>query len=157
MHERLVDHVAVARQLGPAENRLHTAAELPHREGLGDVVVRAQLETEDLVQLLGLRREHDDRDRALRPEPSADVVPVDLRQHHVEHDQVELTLAEAVERLLARAGGDHVVPVLAQGIREERLDRPFIVDQKDPRRFTRHLPGLNNQKCRLERSLGRRR
>jgi hypothetical protein len=143
--------------LAKSTDRLHAAAELPHREGLGDVVVRAQLEPEHLVELLGLGREHDDRDRALRAQLPAHVEAVHLREHHVEHDEVELTLLEALQRLPPGGRGNHFVPLLAERIGEERLDGLLVVDQKDPRRFTRHLPGLNNRKCRLERSLGRER
>ena len=44
----------LARDRGAPQRGLHAAAELAHREGLGDVVVGAELEADDLVDLLGL-------------------------------------------------------------------------------------------------------
>src|SRR5205085_8224151 len=70
--ERFLAAVAVRAQVGTAQHRLHAAAELAHRERLGDVVVCAELEAEHLVELLGLGREHDDWDRGARAELAAD-------------------------------------------------------------------------------------
>src|SRR5688500_7065068 len=67
--------------LGTAQRRLDAAAELAHRERLGDVVVGADLEAEDLVDLVVLGREHDDRDLAAGPQPAADLDPVELWKH----------------------------------------------------------------------------
>ena len=110
-------------QLGAAQRGLDAAAELAHGERLGDVVVGAELEPEHLVDLLRLGGEHDDRHRRARAQPAADLEPVEHRQHHVEHDQVEGLLGEAVQRLAAVVGADHLVAVLAQGIGEQRLNR----------------------------------
>ena len=123
-----------AQHLGAAQGRLDPAAELAHRERLGDVVVGPHLEAEDLVDLVVLGGEHDDRHLAAAAQPPADLDPVELRQHDVEHDQVEALLGEAVERLAAVERGDDLVAVLAQGIGEQRLDRLLVVDQQDPRR-----------------------
>ena len=71
------------------QRRLHAGAELAQRERLGDVVVGAELEAEDLVDLLGLGREHDDRHRRARAQAPAHLEPVDAGHHHVEHDEVE--------------------------------------------------------------------
>ena len=62
-----------------AQRRLHAAAELAQRERLGDVVVGAELEAEDLVDLLGLGGEHDDRHRRARAQPPADLEAVEAR------------------------------------------------------------------------------
>ena len=62
-----------------AQRRLHAAAELAQRERLGDVVVGAELEAEDLVDLLGLGREHDDRHRRARAHAPADLEAVEAR------------------------------------------------------------------------------
>ena len=113
------------------QHRLHAAAELAHRERLGDVVVRAELEAEHLVDLLGLRREHDDRHGAARADRAADVEAVHARQHHVEHDEVEVVLAQPVERLPAVERGNDVVALLAQRIGQELLDGLLVVHEQD--------------------------
>ena len=62
---------------------------------------------------------------------AADLEPVELRQHHVEHDEVERLLGEAVERLAAVDGLHDLVAVLAQRIGQQRLDRLLVVDEQD--------------------------
>ena len=123
-----------------AQRGLDAAAELAQRERLGDVVVGAELEAEDLVDLLGLGREHDDRDGAARPQAPADLEPVEPRHHHVEHDEVEGRLAEARQRLAAVDRLHDLVAVLAQRIAEQRLDRLLVVDQQDAGWAVDHLP-----------------
>src|SRR3954452_18057272 len=116
--ERRVEVVVAGAKVGAAEDRLHAAAELAHRERLGDVVVGPELEAQHLVELLRLGGEHDDRNGSPRAQRATYLEAVDLRQHHVEDDQVELAVAEALERLRARRGGHDVVPVLAERIRQ---------------------------------------
>jgi hypothetical protein len=128
-----------ARHAGAAQGGLHAGAELPQRERLGDVVVGAELEAEDLVDLLGLGREHDDRHRRARAHPPADLEAVEAREHDVEHDEVEGRLAEAGEGLAAVGGLHDLVAVLAQRKREQRLDRLLVVDEEDAGRVLEHL------------------
>jgi len=115
----------------PAQRRLHPRAELSHGERLGDVVVGAELEADDLVDLLRLGGEHDDRDRAARPQPATDLEAVHPGHHHVEHDEVEPLLAEAGERLTAVRGTHDLVAVLLQRVAQQRLDGLLVVGQQD--------------------------
>ena len=73
---------------GPTQDGAHTCHELFHAEGFGDVVV-AQGQAFDLV-LRGVAcgEEDDGYLVTLQPQPSADLVAVDVGQHHVEHDEV---------------------------------------------------------------------
>ena len=114
-----------------AQRRLDAAAELAHRERLGDVVVGAELEAEHLVDLLGLGRQHDDRHRARGAQPPAHLEAVEVGHHHVEHDEVEVALGEALERLDAVGRAHHLVAVLAQRVGEQREDRLLVVDEQD--------------------------
>src|SRR3954447_21347429 len=134
----LVDGLG-ARHPRAAQRGPDARAELPQRERLGDVVVGAELEAEDLVDLLGLRGEHDDRDGRARAQPPADLEPVELGHHHVEDDEVERALAEALERLAAVGRPDDVVAVLLQGEAEQRLDRLLVVDEEDARGAVCHV------------------
>ena len=59
--------------------------------------------------------------------------PVDLGEHQVEHDEIEDLLVEPVQRLTPVRRLDDVVAFLAQGIREQRLDRLLIVHEQDAR------------------------
>ena len=62
---------------------------------------------------------------------AADVEAVHLGQHHVEHDEVEVVLAQAVERLAAVERRHDLVALLAQGIGQQLLNRVLVVDEQD--------------------------
>src|SRR5271157_757298 len=47
----------------PSQNRLDASEEFANGEGLGDVVIGTQFETNDLIDLLAARRQHNDGDR----------------------------------------------------------------------------------------------
>ena len=84
-------HVAGQRRgggLGPPQHGLDARDQLAGAERLGQVVVGAEPEPEDLVALLALGRQHDDRDAALGAKLAADFQAVDLGQHQVEDHQV---------------------------------------------------------------------
>ena len=87
------------------------------------------------------RGQHDDRDLALRSQAAADLEAVEPRQHHVEDDEVELLLGEAVERLAAVAGRDHLVALLAQRVGEQRLHGLLVVDEQDSSRLLSRRAG----------------
>jgi hypothetical protein len=136
--DRLGDRLPGPRHPRASQRRLHAAAELAHRKGLGDVVVRAHLEPDDLVDLIALRGQHDDRHLAARAHPPADLDPVQLGEHQVEHDEVEALFAESAQRLLAVVGRNHLISVSAQRIGEQCLHCPLVVDEQDPCRFLGH-------------------
>ena len=63
----------------------------------------------------------------------ADLEPVDLRQHQVEHDEVDVLLGEAPQRLVAVSGRNDPEPVALERVRQELLDRVLVVDEEDGR------------------------
>ena len=71
----------------------HPGDQLPHGEGLGNVIIGADLKTGHLVGLLLPCGEDDDGHVvALLPEGAAHVEADHLRQHHVQQDQVGVFL-----------------------------------------------------------------
>src|SRR5205807_1456429 len=75
--------------LGAAQHGFHAGQQLADGEWLGDVVVGAQFESDDLVDFLASRGQHDDWDR--RPfsfELLADIEAAHARHHDVQDDQV---------------------------------------------------------------------
>ena len=129
----------VAQQVGAPEHRLHAAAELAHGERLGDVVVRAELEAEHLVDLLGLGGEHDDRHRCCGRGSDG------RRRSRLASGSItssttrsKLWPRAALKRLLPVHGGNNFVALLAQRVREQLLDRLLVVDQEDPGGLWRH-------------------
>ena len=115
----------------PPQQRPHAAPELADRERLRDVVVRAELEPEHLVELVVAGGEHHDRDAALRPQALAHLEPVEPRQHHVEDDEIDRLGIEARERLVAVARLDDAVSVPLERIGQELLDGLLVVDEQD--------------------------
>ena len=85
-----------------AQVGLDARQQLRHLERLGDVVVGAELEADDLVDHLAARGEHDHRrlDAALA-QLAADVEAAHARQHQVEQQQVERIARRAFEPALA--------------------------------------------------------
>ena len=123
----------VVRSAGPAEECAHAAPELADRERLRDVVVRAELEPEHRVELVVAGGQHDDRHRALCAQSLADLEPVELRQHDVEHDEVDRLLGEPPERLLSIPRRNDSKAVAFEWIGEEFLNRVLVVDEEDGR------------------------
>ena len=64
-------------------------------------------------------------------QPLADLEPVELRQHQVEHDEVDVLLGELRERLLAVPRLDDAEPVALERVREELLNGLLVVDEED--------------------------
>src|ERR1700730_8639564 len=52
---------------GPAQDRLDSRDDFPRTKRFGDVVVRAQLQSDDAVHFFRARRQHDDWDIRTRP------------------------------------------------------------------------------------------
>ena len=58
-------------------------------EGLGDIVVGADLETDNAVDVGATRRQHDDGQRRLRPQSTTDAEAILTGQLYIEHDEVD--------------------------------------------------------------------
>src|SRR6185369_13704761 len=74
---------------GPAEHGFDASKEFANREGLGNVIVGAEFEADDLVYFLATRGKHDDgNSRALGLELLADFEAAHARHHYVENYEV---------------------------------------------------------------------
>src|SRR5680860_811818 len=89
------------RSRGSTQDRLHASGELTRRERLGDVVVRAELQTHHAVVFVASGGEHDHRHRRVLPQAPADLETVDPGQHEVEDHEVRPLSGRVVERGLA--------------------------------------------------------
>src|SRR5882672_1119007 len=98
---------AVRRRLRPAQDRAQARDQLARRAGLRHVVVGAELEPDDAVDVVAARGEHDHRHAARLADQAQRLDAVDLRHHHVEHhDLVAAREREARRRLAVVHGGD---------------------------------------------------
>ena len=110
-----------------ALQRVQARDDLGEGEGLGQVVVGAEVEALDARADVGRGREHEDPRRALGGDQlAADLVAVDLGQVAVEHDRVVVDDGGALERLIAVEGDVDGESVAAQAARE-CLGEPGLV------------------------------
>jgi hypothetical protein len=119
-----------------AEDGLDAQQQLAHAEWLGDVVVGAELEADDAVDLVAARADHDHGDAAgalAHPQVAADLGAGHVGQHPVEEDEVRRTaLAEEAHRgraVLARPerGVTLALEAVAQGLDQVLL----VIDEED--------------------------
>jgi hypothetical protein len=105
------------------------ARQLPDREGLGDVVVRPQLQAHHLVDLLAARGQHHDRlVEALAPQRLADLEPRELGQHDVEDHEVGLGGARALQAGDAVGGGQDLVALELEVVLEAQDHVGLVFD-----------------------------
>jgi hypothetical protein len=131
-----VDHVRSYRssgQLRAAQRGAHAAPKLADGEGLRNVVVRSELEAYDLVELVVAGGQHDDRHGAPRTQPATDLEAVELGQHDVEDDEVDVVLIETGKRLLAVTGLHDPEPLALERKGEQLLHRFLVVDEQNGR------------------------
>src|SRR5215218_9766799 len=89
----------------PAREGPYPGEKLGEGEGLGKVVVSPGVQALDAVFDLGAGREHQDGNANLgRPEPLDYLDPVEVRQHPVDHQQVEI-LGQGPGESRAAVGG----------------------------------------------------
>ena len=122
--------------LGAAEHRLDAGHQLAGVEGLGHIVIGAQLQADDLVHVVGAGGEDDDGDVARLAQLAADLEAVHLRHHDVEDDQVGLVGLDLLQRLTAVIGGLDLESFLGEVEAGELDDIPLVVDDQD---FGGHL------------------
>jgi hypothetical protein len=142
----LVALVDAAIRRRPPEHALDARDELTRIERLRQVVVRADLEPDDLVDVLVARREHQDRDVGALADAAADLDPVHVRQVQVEHDQGRHLGGDRVERPRAGADRADAVAGVLEVERDERGDRLLVLDDEHGLRLTAHgttLAGLS--------------
>ena len=130
---RRLDHgLLVGRRVGAAQGGPQPGQQLVHAEGLGQVVVGAEVEGGDLVGLGLPHRQHDDGHGRPAPEAADHVEPVDAGQAEVEQDDVGVAGGRQVEGLLP-AG--RLVDVVAAGLQvhgEGPPDLGLVVDDQHP-------------------------
>src|SRR5213083_812374 len=115
------------------EARANPRAELWAREGLGQIVGRAGVEASARAALVGLRREHEDREgdrRRIGAEGSQHVQAVELGHDEIEDHEVWRLPAHHLEGLASVRGfGEDVAVVLKRPRREATHDRVVVHDQ----------------------------
>ena len=120
-------------QLAPPQQRVDPTDQLDRRERLRHVVVGAHPEPFEQVALGIASRQHDDRHRALSADPAARVGTRELRQHHVENDQVDRLRQRHRDSLGAVDRHIHLEALALEGVLQPPHQRRLIVDDQNPR------------------------
>ncbi len=140
-------HQHRARGLIAAQHCADAGEELARAEGLGDVVVGAELESHHPVGFVLLAGDDDDRGRALLPELARQLHAVLSRKTQVEHDQVDGVLGQRLRHLRpGRHRGDaQVIPT--QIIGNELAHRRIVVDGENVRARRQARFGRRGNDC----------
>ena len=131
--ENAVDADGVAltrhRPVAAPEHRPQPGQEHPGAEGLGDIVVRAQLQPRDNVRFLPLGRDHDHREM-LGPvvllEMAADLQAVHAREHEVQEDEVGEQDLGGAQGLLPGGHPGHPEALLGKVVAQQLQDVLFV-------------------------------
>ena len=111
----------------PAQQRLYPRDQLFHEEGLGDVVIGAQVEAFEALVEFGAGGEHDDRDGVVPlAQLAQDAQAVPPRQHDVEHDHIVALAGRQLVGADAVGGEVHGVALFLEGLADEAGDLLFI-------------------------------
>ena len=125
--------LAAGRRLRAPQDGAHPRQQLARVERLGQVVVGAELEPDDLVDVVALGGEHDDRRVGAlgqRADAAADLEPVDAGEHDVEQHHVEVALLQRGQPALPVAGDGDVDLVLTEILGHERSELGVVVDEE---------------------------
>ncbi len=122
----------VLRGIGTAaQQRLDARQQLGEGERLGEVVVAAGLEPLDAVIDAAQRRQHQHRGAdALGAQLLDDRQPVELRQHAVGDDEIEVALGGAEQAIAAVGGVIDGIAALAQPLDQEARRLGVILDEQ---------------------------
>ena len=117
-----------------AQNGADARLQLARVEGLGEIVVGPNFESDDAVDVLAARGQHKDRRLGAGAKYATDLEPVDIRQHHVENDGVERRRIERGEPVAAVETALDDKPGRAQIVRQHGGEARIVVDDKKPLR-----------------------
>ena len=120
------------------QHRLDAGQHLAGAERLDDVVVRAQFQAEDAVDLLALGREHDDGDGAGLADGAAHVDARHARHHQIQHHHVGVQALHHFQGLLPVIRGLMLVPFGTQ-IQPQRLMHHRVIVADQDQRVHRHI------------------
>ena len=106
------DLLVLAHGLGVTQRHADAGQQFGSAKRLGDVVVRAQIQAQDLVHLVALGGQHDDRDiggRGRALQAAADLHAVDAGQHNVQQYHRGTLMCANHQRVFACGSGNDAV------------------------------------------------
>ena len=143
MEEQRVVLLRAAPQGGvPPELRLDPGQDLDGVEGLGDIVVRPDVETQHLVGVLALGGEQDDGDICALPQLGGGPDAVQARHHHVHEDQVDVVLLHQLQGLQTVVGVVGLVALAGEVDVQGGDDIPVVVADENVIQRAHSLCGI---------------
>jgi hypothetical protein len=118
---------------GPAQDRANARHQLARIEGLAQVVVGAEFQADDAVDIVAARREHQDRRCVGRSQLAQYVEATDARQHHVENQNLKLIGLQNFQGIAAVVHALHIEVFGVQILGEHLTKFAVVVDQQNPR------------------------
>ena len=118
---------------GAAQNRADARHQFARIEGLAQIVVGAEFETDDAVDVVAARREHQDGRLVGRAELAQHVEAADARQHHVENHDFKFGGPQFRQRIAAVVHAFHVEMFGVQILGEHLTELAVIIDQQHAR------------------------
>ena len=94
----------VAELCVPAQLRLYAGHQLERIVRLREIVIGTDIETEDLIVILSLCGEHDDRNRACFTYLQYSVYTIESRHHHIDDQKINFILFHDVQYIIAIVG-----------------------------------------------------
>src|SRR5882757_4454937 len=114
------------------QQRAHASQQLLETEGLGQIVIGAEVEALDAV--LHSVAGAEDQDRLVKSPltpGSQQVEAVSIRQLDIQHDGVVARFAQRIQSLLTRRNARHHVRTLRQALFQEARQTHLIFDNED--------------------------
>ena len=113
------------------EDHLHPGNQLDDFKGLGDIVLRPQVQTANSLIDRALGRQEDYRDLH-RADIIHQLVPSSAGQHNIQQNQVKTLLLQEIRRGQAVFDLDTAIPLLFQIHRHKGRDIWLVLDNQDP-------------------------
>ena len=125
----------------PTQHRVDARHQLAHGEGLGDVVIGAQLQSPHAVGLLRACGEHDHGNvDATAAQLMAHVPAAHTGHHDVEQDQIRRLAARQVQARLCIGGGKGLEALEAKIVLDASHDLGLVVHDQDSRHDALNVP-----------------
>ncbi len=108
------------------ENGPDPGLQLQNVKGLGEIVVGAVIEAQQLVHVLGFGGEHDDGHVGELADPSAGLQAIHHRHHHIQNDELHLRILGQAHCVDPIGAGDHLVTFVFQVVADP-LDQQLLI------------------------------
>lgn len=120
-------------RLRAPQHRTDAREQLARVEGLAEIVIGAELEPDDAVDVVSPRGEHEDRrplHGRLRAHLLAQLEAVLARQHEVEQERIERLRLQRADQLVTVREVHHVDLVVAEVLADELGEADVVLDEQ---------------------------